>query len=253
MHGNEWKKWVGGTERMLLAWVLLFAQIAWAGQDPKAPDKVGATPKPAVQQTRESQSSGAATTKVQTGEGQPAENGVEEKKSSSDGSHEGIKVHGHWTIEVRSPNGSLVTRREFENSFIQIPSLSSFLSRTYSVGYWNMSVLGAGAGICSANGVPTDCTIEEAATGYASSSDTFNTLVLSISGNNLVFNGTVIAPLSGNISGVQTTVFRCPPTTPVSSPCAPTAGYSFTAATLSTPIQVSAGQTVAVTVNISFS
>ena len=30
-----------------------------------------------------------------------------EEKSSGDGKHEGIKVHGHWTIEVRNPNGTL--------------------------------------------------------------------------------------------------------------------------------------------------
>ena len=29
---------------------------------------------------------------------------------------QGIKVHGHWTIEVRDPDGTLVTYREFENS-----------------------------------------------------------------------------------------------------------------------------------------
>jgi hypothetical protein len=32
------------------------------------------------------------------------------------GNHEGIKVHGHWTIEVRNPDGKLVSHTEFENS-----------------------------------------------------------------------------------------------------------------------------------------
>ena len=31
------------------------------------------------------------------------------------GPSEGIKVHGHWEMEVRNPDGTLVTRREFEN------------------------------------------------------------------------------------------------------------------------------------------
>jgi hypothetical protein len=31
------------------------------------------------------------------------------------GPQEGIKVHGHWVIEVRNPDGTLSTRREFEN------------------------------------------------------------------------------------------------------------------------------------------
>lgn len=28
----------------------------------------------------------------------------------------GIKVHGHWTIEIRNPDGSLASHSEFENS-----------------------------------------------------------------------------------------------------------------------------------------
>jgi len=32
------------------------------------------------------------------------------------GTHEGIKVHGHWMIEVRSPDGKLLSHTEFENS-----------------------------------------------------------------------------------------------------------------------------------------
>jgi hypothetical protein len=34
----------------------------------------------------------------------------------SGGTHEGIKVHGHWMIEVREPGGKLISHTEFENS-----------------------------------------------------------------------------------------------------------------------------------------
>ena len=34
----------------------------------------------------------------------------------SGGASQGIKVHGHWTIEVRNQDGSLVSRSEFENA-----------------------------------------------------------------------------------------------------------------------------------------
>jgi hypothetical protein len=37
-------------------------------------------------------------------------------KPPAKGQHEGIKVHGHWTIEVRNPDGKLVSHTEFENS-----------------------------------------------------------------------------------------------------------------------------------------
>jgi len=33
---------------------------------------------------------------------------------------EGIKVHGHWVIEVRNPDGRLVQRRDFENSLTSV-------------------------------------------------------------------------------------------------------------------------------------
>ena len=37
----------------------------------------------------------------------------------SDGqpSQEGITVHGNWTVEVRNPDGSLATRKQFTNYF----------------------------------------------------------------------------------------------------------------------------------------
>jgi hypothetical protein len=31
-------------------------------------------------------------------------------------SHEGLKVHGHWTIDVRNPDGTLASHHEFENA-----------------------------------------------------------------------------------------------------------------------------------------
>ena len=56
----------------------------------------------------------------------------------SSGVNTGVKVHGHWIIEVRNPDGSLVTRREFENE-IQVSgvaTLASLLARTATPGAW---------------------------------------------------------------------------------------------------------------------
>ena len=36
--------------------------------------------------------------------------------TAAKGTQEGIKVHGHWTIEVRNPDGKVVTHTEFENA-----------------------------------------------------------------------------------------------------------------------------------------
>ncbi|MFZ3329008.1 MAG: hypothetical protein WA197_00140 [Candidatus Acidiferrales bacterium] len=58
--------------------------------------------------------------------------------ASPKGMSTGIKVHGHWIIEVRNPDGSLVTHREFENE-IQVSgvaTLASLLARTATPGAW---------------------------------------------------------------------------------------------------------------------
>jgi hypothetical protein len=41
----------------------------------------------------------------------------ETAKPSKPGS-EGIKVHGHWVIDVRNPDGALVRHKDFENSLV---------------------------------------------------------------------------------------------------------------------------------------
>jgi hypothetical protein len=57
------------------------------------------------------------------------------------GNHEGITIHGHWTIEVRNPDGKLVTHREFENGLSANPGtgatlLSAMLGGAVTPGSW---------------------------------------------------------------------------------------------------------------------
>jgi hypothetical protein len=40
-----------------------------------------------------------------------------EEKPSRKGAQEGIQVHGHWTIEVRNPDGTVDKHLDFENGF----------------------------------------------------------------------------------------------------------------------------------------
>ena len=55
-------------------------------------------------------------------------------------SSEGIKVHGHWTIEVRNPDGTLAERREFDNILgpTGAETLVNLLGRRNSVGGWHI-------------------------------------------------------------------------------------------------------------------
>jgi hypothetical protein len=76
------------------------------------------------------------------------------EKPSAKGTQEGIKVHGHWTIEVKNPDGTVVTRREFENSLAGpggvsgANTLAGLLSGNYVVGPWGITLFGS-PGPCS--------------------------------------------------------------------------------------------------------
>src|SRR6185295_16924698 len=52
--------------------------------------------------------------------------------------HEGIKVHGHWTVDVREPDGKLVSHREFENALASAGAspLAQLLTHSFSVIAW---------------------------------------------------------------------------------------------------------------------
>src|SRR5438093_5811943 len=59
---------------------------------------------------------------------------------SNGGPKEGIKVHGHWTIDVRNPDGRLVTHREFENALTPDGgnTLAKIFGRINMPGLWQI-------------------------------------------------------------------------------------------------------------------
>jgi hypothetical protein len=237
MHGNEWKQWVRGVERMLLAWALLFAQGAWASQDPGISGHPRSVTKRVAPQTKE------------------------------DSSHQGVKVHGHWTIEVRNADGSVVTHREFENALAVGAggSLAYVLLGQYLMAGWGVQ-LGASAGSPPCYGTvlgesktatpgPLPCNIVSTTTGLAASSSTFPNLSAVNATNGITLSGSATAAQTGSIDTVSSSFYTCQ----APGPCVGGSGGNiggggqFTSATVSPAISVSTGQTVAVTVNISFS
>jgi len=61
----------------------------------------------------------AASSTAKTGlAAKPAAKPVEEEETASPNSpdHQGIKVHGHWVLQVKNADGTLGERREFDNS-----------------------------------------------------------------------------------------------------------------------------------------
>jgi hypothetical protein len=99
-------------------------------------------------------------------------------KPPSNTPHEGIKVHGHWTIEVRNPDGSLVKHVEFENSICPtqtvngatVPggalTLSQLATGQASIGSWFI-ILGDSTAVNTAPGVPPGCYSTDGSDGFA--------------------------------------------------------------------------------------
>jgi len=178
---------------------------------------------------------------------------------SGGGPQEGIKVHGHWSIEVRDPDGSLVSHHEFENALVVGggPSsgdalLAGLLAGTYGrVVNWSVQLvtnLSSLTGPCRFNGQPFSCQIVQ---GPGRNPPIFGGLLVRVPAD---------APGTLELSG-QATVAGTDPIEVVTTDgevclgqeCNFGQGFHFTRHVLSTPIQVAPGQNVNVTVRISFS
>lgn len=274
------------SARILLAFAFVFGQTAWAGQsqDPK-----GRTSGNGSAKTQPQSQANPTPTPAAKAEPLEEENAVErssaaEESSQRGGPHEGIKVHGHWTIEVRNADGTIAARHEFENSLSPVGGgvLSALLARKNAVGLWRVTLSSTTtAGVCSAPPAAplagsSACNIDEPNFELNAVPDPNESpnLTVSTSGGALTLSGSLVAPQTGVFNIVATQLEICPISLLSGNPgtgCAPAvsnislplggtypASY-FTAATLDglngrpSAVSVAAGQTVAVTVNISFS
>lgn len=178
---------------------------------------------------------------------------------------EGIKVHGHWTFNIYNADGSFDRKVEFENALNPtvgpIPLLL-MLSRNASMIDWIISVTGPiGGGPCAdANGASFFCVIYE--TGSSTLGDPYRFANMGISLDNssdptkLILNGsftTASGITNPQITSVSTNIEYCAPATTSTCPIQNKVGPQFTSKTLSTPVSLTAGQVVQVTVEISFS
>lgn len=186
---------------------------------------------------------------------------------SSRGPQEGIKIHGHWVIEVRNPDGTLATRREFDNalSITGQASLVSLLGRVNSVGLWLIYFDGGGfAGAQHPCGGGA-CAITEGpgATLFASDvlvgTDLTATADTSASPAKLVLMGSGTVTTNGTVGRVMTRLNRCSNSVAPQTPCpifAPQTAFHFTEASAPGAFpaaNVVAGQVVQITVTFTFS
>lgn len=181
---------------------------------------------------------------------------------------DGIKVRGHWTIDVRKADGTLVSHNEFDNALTNTGAtgLGQVLSRTLTIGGWGVLLDG---GVCQGPLTPL-CVIQEASAPQPPNADwDSNDLMVLVpapgqtNAGFLVLKGSVKTATAGQITAVGTRLSTCVTTqASVSEPqCAAqsrmittTNVFDVTSHSLTlTPISVDAGQFVQVTVVLSFS
>ena len=110
-HSQEWLCYMA-----LVAAVLLGVGTALAQSSPAA--ALDSKPAPATLAAGLSRQSGPAAPTPVVAQAQATAAETPAAKPPAKGDREGIKVHGHWTIEVRNPDGSLDKHIEFENALV---------------------------------------------------------------------------------------------------------------------------------------
>ena len=208
--------------------------------------------------------------------------------------HEGIKVHGHWTIDVRDPDGRLASHTDFENNLCLSQSggsgdfaLAGLLTGNIVAGGWLVG-LGSPAlppptqanppvpcgSILLGSAVQSPAFVLSESNAYASTSGSCSSSAsplcypsLSVNENSsktgVVLSGSFTVPNSFStttITAVGTAIAGCPGSTYTASQCiSGEASFGSMTATYLTGVPpsppaptISGGQSVSVTVQISF-
>jgi hypothetical protein len=208
----------------------------------------------------------------------------EERSAPNSPASQGIKVHGHWKIDIKNPNGSLDRTVEFENSLAPGEMagaylLSQVLTGGSEIGDWGIAFVDSANSWC-----PNYCLIDEVAGQGAlgSVASTLNATLYSgltvkfvkatvanktVVPPTIVLQGSATAATDTTINNVQTMAGICVinPTASTkanATACATgtdlsmfttTSPTSFTTVNLNPAITVVSGQIVQFTVTISFS
>jgi hypothetical protein len=243
---------------------------------PQAAPASAATPPPALGSLRARNSLKSPAFK---------EVGETEDSSLPNGATQGIKVHGHWVIDVKNPDGTLAAHREFENSLTGANQgqllLGGLLSGYYVAGDYAIEL---GSSICQPAG---KCAIIVSQTGQPGSylcaqGECFATLKYTYNlqpttGNQvdayMVMSGSAVPDETGTLDTVATVYNVCDYTNGFTgglTPVLPTSVTSvapsscigtnnsafisyFTSTTVTPSISITSGQLISVTVTISFS
>ena len=80
------------------------------------------------------------------------------------GQREGIKVHGHWTIDIRQPDGTPVAHHDFENALDANSGANALVSLVYGQSYarnWDVNLKGTPGPCAEGSGQARECIIFE--------------------------------------------------------------------------------------------
>jgi hypothetical protein len=208
----------------------------------------------------------------------------------NDPAHQGVKVHGHWAIDVKNPDGAVAKHVEFENSLVVGGNgdnlLAYALTGYLSAADWALSLNNANSsetalcgqvcyGVNSSNSLMGQMFCSGSSSSRCTTGTSVKPILAGLGGGfaTIKITGNITPASSGNITSVQTLMGGC--TTPplyvgdisisnmspqvcqnstLSSLPSGTFFYGpFTSTSSFTPIPVVAGQIVSITVTISFS
>jgi hypothetical protein len=204
-------------------------------------------------------------------------------ENGNSATHQGVKLHGHWVIDVRNPDGTLTQHREFENSLQS--SAQGFLIGLmggYLVPGDFMLVIGASSGTSACTATYQYCGIVHnlstyPALGYcgfyyctgSSLTYTYNFGTSFAGPFSLVLAGSITANQTGTIGTVYSLISTCanngytgssnPSGIETNSPAfcvtqtSPEPWYGPLSQANITPVAVTNGQIIQVTVTITFS
>jgi len=185
------------------------------------------------------------------------------RSSQSSGTpNEGIKIHGHWVIDVRNPDGTLTTHREFDNALTSNGAqvLAKLLSRQNKAGRWAILLYANPGNLLLVQEPGSDLPI-------GLSSETFKTLAVipqlppAVQTSSVVLSGNATASVQSTIVAVETQNWLCAPDlTAAECGANNTPGnllnftvHPLTPNSQTPPVDLSPGQSVQVKVTISFS
>ena len=200
---------------------------------------------------------------------------------SGDGNDEGIKVHGHWTIDVKNPDGTLAHHHEFENS-LQLEGAATIIQLITGVDVPSDMAIG----VTSPAGQTPPCgpssqsiclmvrsLSDDPGNSFCTSSavcsvNLTSATTLTSQPYTLTYSGSFVASEAGSITGVESILGTCnlapaisPETTSPATctsatgfpPTGSAYGFAYFSATTISAVAVSAGQIVQVSVAFTFS